>query len=241
MQQGTNVLGQGQGIISSVMPTLQALLTPGANMTSTLSQIPGFQFAQDWGQKATQNLGTTTGLGGNVLTAGANYATGLAQQGWQGIVNSLLGVATQGNTLAGTGISGINAGTNILNTGANVLNTGANAIVNPTDALIGGAINTGNSAFGNLNQEGQTIGGTLTGIGNASASGTLGSANALAGGLTSATSAGSNALLSNALYSKLFGGGGNPSAGGIYSSTSYPSGNVPPVPYTSGSSLFGSQ
>ena len=42
----------------SALPTLQSLLTPGANQTATLSQIPGFQFAQDWGQKAVQNLGT---------------------------------------------------------------------------------------------------------------------------------------------------------------------------------------
>ena len=35
---------------------LSSLLTPGPNRTSTLSQIPGFQFAQDWGQKAVQNL-----------------------------------------------------------------------------------------------------------------------------------------------------------------------------------------
>src|SRR4051812_2191487 len=64
----------------SILPILQSLITPGANMTDTLSRIPGFTFAQDWGQKAVRNQGTTMGLGGNVLTAGADYATGKAQQ-----------------------------------------------------------------------------------------------------------------------------------------------------------------
>ena len=94
----------------SALPTLQSLLTPGPNQTSTLSQIPGFQFAQDWGQKAVQNLGTTRGLGGNVLTAGANYATGLAQQGWGNIVNSLQGLVNTGSGAAGA-LAGVGATT----------------------------------------------------------------------------------------------------------------------------------
>ena len=80
---------------------LSSLLTPGPNQTAALSQIPGFQFAQDWGQKAVQNLGTTTGLGGNVLTAGANYATGLAQQGLSTIVNPLVSLYQTGAGAAG--------------------------------------------------------------------------------------------------------------------------------------------
>src|SRR6202035_2344939 len=92
MQQ--QMFGVAQGALSpyisngaDVGGTLKSLLTPGPNQTQTLSQLPSFQFAQDWGQKATQNLGTTTGLGGNVLTAGAKYATGLAQQGFSSLVN----------------------------------------------------------------------------------------------------------------------------------------------------------
>ena len=94
----------------SALPTLQSLLTPGANQTATLNQIPGFTFAQDWGQKAVQNLGTTRGLGGNVLTAGANYATGLAQQGWGNIVNSLQGLVNTGSGAAGA-LAGVGATT----------------------------------------------------------------------------------------------------------------------------------
>lgn len=209
---GKGIIGQGQDTISSVMPTLKALLTPGANMTSTLSQIPGFQFAQDWGQKAVQNIGTTTGLGGNTLKAGADYATGVAQQGWQGIVDSLLKTGGLGSNILGTGVS---------------------AMTGPTNALIGAAANTGNSAFSNLNQLGSTIGNTMTGIGNAQASGILGSANALAGGIQGATGGASNALF----LSKLLGPGGGAGAGGgggIYGSTgpgSYLMGGGSPTGY----------
>src|SRR6185312_15238073 len=104
---GYGLIGAGQGIANNAASTLQQLLTPGANMTATLSQIPGFQFAQDWGQQAARNQGTSMGLGGNTLTAGANYATGLAQQGYGNIVNALPG-------LLGGGINYTNSGINAL-------------------------------------------------------------------------------------------------------------------------------
>ena len=135
----------GQGALS----TLTGLLTPGPNQTSLLSQLPGFQFAQNWGQQAVQNLGTTTGLGGNVLTSGANFATGLAQQGFSGlagllqnVVNSgvsaggVLGNAagsfgqTEGNTLSGIGqaqAAGTLGATNALSSG---ISGGTNAFTN---------------------------------------------------------------------------------------------------------------
>lgn len=188
---GRNILSTGGDISASVLPTLRALLTPGANMTDTLSKIPGFQFAQDWGQKAVQNLGTTTGLGGNVLKAGADYATGVAQQGYGSIVDRLMAL--------------FSGGVNTMGVGANVLGTGASTMAGPASALASGAISTGNSAFGNLNQLGATIGSTLGGIGTASAAGTLGSANALAGGISGGVGSVSNAFL----LSKLLGGGGS--------------------------------
>jgi phage-related protein len=101
------VIQTGLGAANSVLPTLQALLTPGSSMTQTLSQIPGFQFAQNWGQKAVQNLGTTTGLGGNVLTSGAQFATGLAQQGYSGIVNLLQNLFSSGGQIASSGASAL--------------------------------------------------------------------------------------------------------------------------------------
>lgn len=95
---------------TNALPTLQKLITPGEDQTSTLSQIPGFKFAQDWGSKAIQNLGTTRGLGGNVLKAGADYATGVAQQGWGAIVNALQGLVNTGEG-AGAALAGVGATT----------------------------------------------------------------------------------------------------------------------------------
>ncbi len=195
---GKGIIGQGQDTLSSVLPTLKALLTPGANMTDTLSKIPGFQFAQDWGQKTVQNIGTTTGLGGNVLKAVADYATGVAQQGWQGVVDSLLKTGSLGS---------------------NILSSGVSALTGPTNALIGAANNAGSSAFSNLNQLGSTIGNTITGIGNSTASGILGSANALAGGINGAMGGASNALLLSKLLGPGAAGGAGAGAGsGIYGS-----------------------
>ena len=164
------IIAQGKDIAGTALGPLKALLTPGSNMTDTLSQLPGFKFAQDWGQKAVANLGTTTGLSGNTLTAGANFATGLAQQGYGTIVDQLQ---------------------QLLKTGVGTETTAA-----------GGA----STAFTNM--------------GNAQAAGTLGSANALSTGITGGTNAVSNALLTNALFSK-FGSGGGGSAG-IYSTQTAP-------------------
>lgn len=119
-----------------VLPTLEGLLTPGANQTETLSKIPGFTFAQDWGQKAVQNLGTTRGLGGNVLTEGAKYATGVAQQGWGSIVNALqVLVNTGGNAAAGVGNAAAATGGQI---GSNIVGAGnaqAAGVVGATNGI----------------------------------------------------------------------------------------------------------
>jgi hypothetical protein len=132
------IISQGQGIVSSAQPTLTNLLTPG-NMTSTLSQLPGFQFAQDWGQKAVQNLGTTTGLGGNVLTAGANYATGLAQQGYSGLVQNLQNFLNSGLQTETNAASTLAAGQQSALTGiGNAQASGALGVANAASGGIGG-------------------------------------------------------------------------------------------------------
>ena len=87
------------------MPTLESLLTPGKNMTDVLSQIPGFQFAQDWGMRGINNAASTSGFGGNVAKAGADYSSGLAQNTWQNVVNNLMGVTGMG-AQAASGQSG---------------------------------------------------------------------------------------------------------------------------------------
>lgn len=126
--------------------TLTSLLTPGPNQTAALSSIPGFQFAQDWGQKAVQNLGTTTGLGGNTLTAGANYATGLAQQNFGQLVNPLLQMYGIGAGAAGSlaGAAGTFSG-QASGTLSNIGNAQAAGTLGSANALAGGLTGATNS------------------------------------------------------------------------------------------------
>ncbi len=132
----------GHGTLS----TLTRLLTPGSDQTAALSELPGFQFAQDWGQKAVQNIGTTTGLGGNVLTAGAKFATGTAQQGFNSLVDRLESFANTGenaaNALSGAAQGFSGQGTN---TFSNIGQARAAGTLGVTNALGGGVNAAGNS------------------------------------------------------------------------------------------------
>jgi len=134
---------------NDVYPTLQKFTQPGANMTSTLSQLPGFQFAQDWGQRAVQNLGTTQGLGGNTLTAGAQFATGLAQQNWQQYLNPLLDIYHTGAGAAGQ-LAGTAQGfaAPIGSTASSIGSAQAAGTLGATNA-IGGALTGGANAYTN--------------------------------------------------------------------------------------------
>lgn len=158
------ILSQGQGIVSSALGPLTSLLTPGPNMTAALSQIPGFQFAQNWGQQAVQNLGTTTGLGGNTLTAGANYATGLAQQGYQGIVRALQSFLNSGLSTETNAASTLSSGSQAALT--NIGNAQAAGTLGSANALTGGISGLSNSAllYGLGSKLGLTGGGAGAGI-----------------------------------------------------------------------------
>lgn len=166
---------------ASVLPTLQGLITPGANQNALLSQTPGFQFASQYGTMAATNaLAAKTGASAGPLAAAiSQFNNGLAQNTWQSTVNALQGYAGLGANAAG----GI----------ASSANNFADIAGNAGNADLGGSITAGNSQAG-----------TIGNIGNAQASGTLGTANALATGVTGAAGAGSNALL----YPQLFGNGG---------------------------------
>jgi hypothetical protein len=158
------VIGLGTNAASGALSTLQKLLTPGANMTQTLSQIPGFTFAQDWGQKAVQNIGTTTGLGGNTLTAGANFATGLAQQGYGNIVNSLLGLFSSGGNIAtgaagALGGAGSNASNSIGGTLTGIGQSTAQGILGSANALSTG-LTSGTGSVGNAVLLSKLLGGS---------------------------------------------------------------------------------
>jgi hypothetical protein len=158
------VLSQGQNIASSALGPLLKLLTPGPNQTAALSQLPGFQFAQDWGQKAVQNMGTTMGLGGNTLAAGANYATGLAQQGFGSLVGGLQNLLTTGTNLESSASSALAGGSQSALTG--IGNAQATGTLGQANALSGGLSGISNAAllFGLGGKLGLGGGGAAPGI-----------------------------------------------------------------------------
>lgn len=126
--------------------TLLSLLTPGPNQTNVLSQLPGFQFAQDWGQKAITNLGSTLGFGGNTLKAGADYATGVAQQGFGTIVNALQALTNTGSSAAGSAFgNATQTGANTAATYGTLGNAQASGILGSANALSGGLTGGANS------------------------------------------------------------------------------------------------
>lgn len=130
---------------ASALPTLSKLLTPGADMSSVLSQIPGFQFAQQYGQKAITNQATSRGLSGNALTAGADYATGSANSAYQGIVQALLSQAgIGGNAAAGVanaaGTAGGQIGSSLIGAG-NAQAAGATGAANAASGAANGFMN----------------------------------------------------------------------------------------------------
>ena len=150
VQQGVSTLMPFVNAGEAVAPTLTSLITPGANMTSTLEQIPGFQFAQQYGQKAITNQATTRGLSGNALTAGADYATGAATQSYGTIVQQL-------QALLGLGA---NAGGQVGNLLGSAGNTALSAATNVGTSALSGATSAGNAILGAANTLGANIGTT---------------------------------------------------------------------------------
>lgn len=148
---GQGVLNTGTGIVNQASGALSSLLTPGPNQTATLSQLPGFQFAQDWGQKAVTNMGTTMGLGGNTLKAGADYATGVAQQGFGSLAGLLQNYLGSGINLTGVGGNIQSAGVGALSGGAtNFSGQASNTLGNIGNAQASGALGGANALAGGL-------------------------------------------------------------------------------------------
>lgn len=140
---------------SSPLNALMKLTTPGADMSATLAQTPGYQFSEDRGLRAVNNALAARGLGGSggaVAKGAADYTTGLAQGTWQNVVNALQNMFT----------SGAGAKQNLVNTGAGSAGT-----------LTGAATNVGGQVGSNLIGAGNAVAGAATGIG--SAVGNLGS------------------------------------------------------------------
>lgn len=175
----TNALSPYSTAGTSVLPTLQSLLTPGASQTQALSQLPGFQFQSQYGTMATTNALAARGLGGSTgpLVQGiSQYNQGLAGTSFSNLVSQLQAYANMGSGAASS---------------------------------LASAAGTAGSNVGNLTSNtNNTIGTTESNIGNSTAAGILGTGNALSGGLTGATSSATNALLLSKLLPSAGGSSG---------------------------------
>lgn len=137
---------------NSPLAALLKLIQPGADQSATLSQTPGYQFAQTQGLKAVNNALAARGLGGSggpVAKGAAAFTTGLAQNTWQSQVDNLLKTYLGGGGQL-----------------QNLVNTGANA-----------AAGLGNNAV----QTGGQVGGNIIGAGNAQAGANIATGNAIGG------------------------------------------------------------
>lgn len=130
---------------------LMKLTMPGANMSETLRQTPGYQFAEDRGLRGVNNALAARGLGGSggaVAKGAAEYTTGLASNTWQSVVNALQSLFTGGAA----------AKQNFVNTGANAA-AGLGSNATQVGGQIGGnIIGAGNAQAGNFMNMGNALG-----------------------------------------------------------------------------------
>lgn len=133
----------------SALPSLQALLglgpQGGAGITSTLENLPGFQFALNQGLKSTQQSfeGRGLGLSGAAIKGADQYASGLASGNYNNFLSQLQGLAGLGeNAAAGTGAGALSTGqglAGLLQQGGTALAAGATGAAN---SLGSGAFNS---------------------------------------------------------------------------------------------------
>ena len=153
IQGGAGQIGNQQQLLNptggGALQTLLGLTTPGADQSALLAQTPGYQFALSQGLRASNNQLAARGLGGSggAVAKGADqFATGLAGNTWQSVVQALQG--TFNSQLAG---------------GQNLLNSGVTA----GSALAGVGTNTANQVSGSLTGAGNAQAASANAIGGA--------------------------------------------------------------------------
>jgi len=138
---GTNPLSQ-----------LIKLVTPGADMSATLAQTPGYQFTQNQGTRAALNALAARGLGGSpgaIAKGVSTFNAGLASNTWDSVVKNLLSTFGTGtNALQGVVNTGVNAGGALAGVGQNTAN-----------AITGSLTGQGNAQAANYNAIGSAVGG----------------------------------------------------------------------------------
>jgi hypothetical protein len=116
----------------------------GADISGTLRNMPGYQFALNEGLNSTKNQATAMGMGlsGNTLQALDRYSTGLADQTYQQEVGNFMNVTGMGQAAAAGQAANIgNAANNtsnlIMNQGNTMAGIQANEIAGVTKAIGG--------------------------------------------------------------------------------------------------------
>lgn len=144
----------GNNALSSLL-RLTGATNGGADMNSMLENTPGFQFTRDQGLRAVNNQLAARGLGGSagaVAKGAANYTTGLAQNTWQNVVNSLQNAfSSQTGATQNMLNSGISAGNALAGVGGNTANAVSSSLIGAGNAQAGAsnAMGSALSNFGN--------------------------------------------------------------------------------------------
>lgn len=134
-----------QAVGTAAIPKLEQLLGIGgggsAGVSSTLSQLPGYQFALSQGEQATKNAASASGLAmsGNTLQALDQFSTGLAQSTYQSELQDVesavgIGQAAASNQSANIGQAAGNISATQVAQGNNIANIDTNTIAGITAA-----------------------------------------------------------------------------------------------------------
>jgi len=139
-----------RGLGEAAMPAYMSLLGLSQDGTQvdpklaqeTLRNLPGYQFAQQEGQRGTLQAAGAMGMGlsGNTLAALERYNVGLADQTYQDELRNLLapvqlGQAAAANQAANVGGAAANIGNIQTQQGANLANIGMNRVAGITGAI----------------------------------------------------------------------------------------------------------
>lgn len=128
------------------------LTTPGADMSATLEQTPGYQFNKSQGTRAALNALAARGLGGSpgaIAKGVGGYVSGLAGNTWDSVVKNLLSTfQSGGNALQGLVNTGVTAGGALAGVGTNTANQISGALTGQGNAQAAGANATGSAISG---------------------------------------------------------------------------------------------
>jgi hypothetical protein len=132
----------------NVLPTLQALMTPGQS-AQAISSLPGFQFQSQWGTLAAQNALSAQGLGGSggpLAKAISDYNNGLAGTYLFNDIGALQNFANMGGSAAAAlGGNAAAFGGMMGQTQQNIGNAQASGILGGANAISGGLGSAGNA------------------------------------------------------------------------------------------------